>query len=162
MGGIFGSGGDAEAKAPDERPPFRVGEEDRIAFHLAEYAALKAEIAALVEQTRAHLTYAIATSGGIIAWLLTHTERITVPEARFIPFVVSALFGSLSCAAYLRSAEKSAYVRRLEESLAAAGLGWEHEPRRRPGLIMAMHLAMWGAVNLAGLYAAFCIPQLRP
>jgi hypothetical protein len=139
------------AETEDGRDPIVVANKDRIAYHLAEFTALKSEIGELIRQSNAYLTYAIATSGGVAAWLLTHPEDAgPVGPARWRPLTVSFLFGLLSLVSYVRIGEKGAYLRKLEDRLGAFGLGWEREIKRRPRMIFAVHVTMWGALNLAG------------
>lgn len=128
---------------------------DRVAFHMAEFEALKAEIAELVKQTGSYMTFAITASGGIAAWLLTNRME---PEilwwARWLPLVVSALFGCFAMAAYLRMADKGRYLQKIEERLGFDGLGWERAFGKHSPLIGTFQLLGWGAMNALGLFMA--------
>lgn len=132
---------------------------DRIAFHMAEFEALKAEIAELVKQTTAHMSFAVAACGAILAWLLTHPmPGEVIAWARWLPLVVSGLLGLFALAAYLRVGEKGSYLRTLETRLAFPGLGWESKFRRRAPLIGLFQFVGWGVLNGLGLAAALALP----
>src|SRR5688500_16731049 len=116
----------------------------RVAYNMAEFEALKSEIGSLVDQTTTNLTYAIAVSGGVLAWLLTHS----VPPKLFvvatgIPFVVAALFAAYTGACYLRIGVKADYLAEIEQMLSLPGLGWEGRFQKRHALIGAVNFAIW-------------------
>jgi hypothetical protein len=126
---------------------------------MAEFAALKSEIAELVKQTGTYMTFAIASFGAITTWLLTNPmPSEVVLWARWLPLTVSGLFGSLAAAAYLRMGEKGVYLRKIDERLSAAGLGWEKEFSKRPRIMGAFYTLSWGALNLAGLITGLALP----
>jgi hypothetical protein len=129
---------------------------ERVAFHMAEFEALKGEIAELVKQTGTCLTFAITTVGGITAWLLAHTEIIW--WGRWLPLAVSALFGCLAGSYYIRIGQKGDYLRKLELKLGADGLGWQGELNDQPKLIAVMHSLCWGVLNTIGIIVAASPP----
>jgi hypothetical protein len=123
---------------------------------MAEFNALKREIAELVKQTSTCMTFAITTSGGIIAWLLANPEVDW--RARWLPLTLTALFGCLAGSYYIRIGQKGAYLRKLEGGLGTKGLGWEREPKHPPRLIAAIHTLCWGALNAIGIAVAISVP----
>jgi hypothetical protein len=139
----------------DIQPPPAVTDADRIAFHMTEFEALKAEIAELIKQSSLCMTFAITTCGGIAAWLLTHPGGPTV-WTRWLPLAVSSLFGLLSLSYVLRVRAKAEYLRDIETVLGFAGLGWDKRSGRDPLMIGAIHTLIWGALNLGGILFACC------
>jgi hypothetical protein len=122
---------------------------------MAEFDALKGEIAALVKQMWVQLTFALTTSGGIAAWLLTTPlSPKDAALARWLPFAVSGSIGLLAGSSYLRAADKRRYIRKLEKMLGVKGLGWEGERAHNPVLLALAHTASWGAVNGIGILFA--------
>ena len=137
----------------------------RVAFHMAEFGALKSEIAELVRQTSASMTFAVTASGAIAAWLLTHPMDAEILRwARWLPVTVSALFGLFALGAYVRMADKGSYLRKVEARLALDGLGWEGAFAGRSPWIGIFQVLGWGVLNLLGLAMAIALPlpQAQP
>jgi hypothetical protein len=140
---------------PDTNPSLKVTDEDRVKFHMAEFQAAKSEISELLRQTSTTLTFAISMTGGITAWLVAHDmPPVTLNWARWVPLGITVLMGLLALSYLIRTLDKGDYLRKLERRLAAQGLGWERETRRRPWVIVATHLILWGALNLLALTVA--------
>lgn len=157
----------AEAHSPNEpqkcSPSLKTTNADRIAFHMAEFNALKGEIAALIKQMWIQLTFALSASGGIAAWLLTTPLGPDVIDlARWLPFAVSGSIGLLAGSSYLRAADKRRYIRKLEQALGDRCLGWEGERAHNPMLLALAHTASWGAVNGIGIIFALFGPETSP
>jgi len=137
--------------------------EHRIAYAMAEFEALKGEIAALVDQTTRNLNYAIAVSGGVLAWLLTHkVDPNLFRLARSIPFIVAALFALYSFACYARIGEKAAYIALIEKTLSLPGLGWETRFKGRKAWLGAVNFLIWMLLLTGTLLVAAYLPQGDP
>jgi hypothetical protein len=148
-------------------PPLHPDDEHRVAFHMAEFSALKSEIAELVKVASSNLQYALAVSGGITAWLLTTKapeagEKLLFPmtagnlryAAFVLPLVVSAVFGALASAAYQRIGQKGCYLRDIEDHLRAEGLGWERRFEARPRALGGLYSAAWFGLMMFDLAVA--------
>ncbi|MDB5562524.1 MAG: hypothetical protein JWN11_1942 [Hyphomicrobiales bacterium] len=109
--------------------------ENEFRDHLEEYTSLRTEIAATTKLLYDTFTWAALASGGITAWLLSNDTQVqklgTVPStvAGFIPFVLSLLacLGFYHFSAAILSVAR--YMRKLEDFVAAPGLGWERAQR---------------------------------
>jgi hypothetical protein len=156
----------SEPLPPELHPPLAPQNEHRIAFHMAEFSALKAEIAELVKVASSNLQYALAASGGITAWLLTakvpedgktllFPAKLQGPHLVFLlPLLLSVAFGMLAAAAYLRIGHKAEYLKLLESWLRAAGLGWERLFEHRPRMLGWLYGGTWGGLLIFDLVVA--------
>jgi hypothetical protein len=135
---------------------------ERIAFQMAEYAAIKGEIAELVKQTEVYLTFAITAWGGLVAWLLTtRIPQKALEVVSWLPVTLSALFGLLAGSCLLRMSAKADYVKKVEEHLALAGLGWESGRDRRPRHLIVVNTLAWGTLNMLGLLLGWLLPSIQ-
>lgn len=129
----------------------------RVSYNMAEFNALKSEISNLVGQTIRNLNYAIAVSGGVLAWLLTHSIYTNFFSlAKGIPFFVAALFAAYSAACYARIAEKGAYLADIERALSLPGLGWEETFSGRKSWIGFVNFTIW-LVLLVGTFSVWIL-----
>jgi hypothetical protein len=157
---------DDKAKPPRLHPALAPGNQDRITFHMAEFTALKAEIAELVKVASSNLQYALAASGGITAWLLSANmpkagEKLLFPldpvylrYAFLLPFLLSVAFGTLAGTAYSRMGDKAVYLKLLEDWLKAAGLGWERQFGHRKRTLGGLYFATWVGLLVIDLTVA--------
>lgn len=105
--------------------------EDQLRFHLEEYKATRAEIAATIKTLYETFFGGALASGAIAAWLFTNYDKVgqfsTVAQhgAWFIPFGVALI----ACLGFYHFnsiiMRVAAYNKKLEGALAAEGLGWE-------------------------------------
>jgi hypothetical protein len=138
----------ARLKRPDPPATYESLSGGYVTFHQAEFTALKSEIAELVKAAASNFQYAILASGGMFAWLLTSDLKTLAQRdaargelmstAVFLPYGVSALFGALSLAGFVRIGEMATYLRALEKKLACSPFGWE--------TYFSEHKIMMGAV----------------
>ena len=161
-----------DPEGPEDRPPLRPNDQDRIAFHMAEFSALKSEIADLVKVASSNLQYALAVSGAITSWLVVSVKwprfgavsrPLSAENLRYaflLPLLLSALFGMLALAAYLRIGMKGDYLSCIEDRLRARGLGWERHFKQRPRTLGALYLAVWSCLIGFDLIVAYI--GLRP
>jgi hypothetical protein len=157
---------DDKAKPPKLHLALAPENQNRITFHMAEFSALKAEIAELVKVASTNLQYALAATGGITAWLLTTKvpnadEKLLFPvhlaQLRYsflLPLLLSIAFGTLAGAAYSRINDKAVYLRLLEDWLRAAGLGWERTFKARPRTLGALYFTTWIGLLVVDLIVA--------
>jgi hypothetical protein len=66
-----------------------------------------------------------------------------LPQAVWLPFLLSALFSSLSSGLYIRLLEVAKYLRRLEDALGSKELGWENEYSHHPSTIGPLYFYGW-------------------
>ncbi len=141
---------------PKSQPPLAPKDEDRVKFHMAEFSALKAEVAELVKVASSNLQYALATSGGVTAWLLSAKapkgeEKLLFSAqlhaqmhyAFLLPLLLALAFATLAFAAYRRIGHKAEYLKLLESWLRAAGLGWERKFEHRTRMLGWLYGATW-------------------
>ncbi len=105
----------------------------RIAFHMAEFTALKSDLADHIKSTTANLQYALLASAGVFAWTLNdqsvgqatrdHTRALSL--AVWLPFLLSNVFGLYSILIRVRIGKEVQYVRKLEALFSLQGLGFE-------------------------------------
>lgn len=116
--------GSTEAPAPELTPP-------QLQFHLEEYRGLRAEITATIRSQFEAYLYALVANGGIIAWLLANRAQLDtygywgLKLAALVPFLVTLLAycWTLFYGKHIQTA--GGYLRKLEERIGAANLGWE-------------------------------------
>lgn len=138
-----------------DAPSLDIGKDDRIRYHMAEYASLKSEIGALNQQIVTHLTYGIAVSAGVFAWLILREPEWPIMRiARFLPLFASVLFMALSIACHARIEDRQNYIKRLESRFAARELGWEAQPKSRRRHMGRWYLAGWIFLGLGNFAAA--------
>ena len=150
--------------APEPRfPQDEVTPEKRIAFHMAEFNAIKSAVSDLEKAAAANLQYALLASGGIFTWLAaakrpasgTNEAPIFPVDVRwlgllwFVPLGIAVLFGGLSLVQYLYIRQRSHYIRRIERQLAFGGFGFEDKFSRRPRSIGWYYGVIWLALILA-------------
>ncbi len=125
-----------------------------VAFHQAEFVALKSEIAEIIKAAAANFQYAVVGSAAIFTWIATsdrapdHKPIIPVnsnllAQAVWLPFLLSALFFSLSGGLYIRLIEVARYLRRLEGALGSNELGWEKDYSTHPPTIGPLYFYGW-------------------
>jgi hypothetical protein len=115
-------------------------------FHRAEFVALKSEITEIIKAAAANFQYAVVGSATIFTWIATSDRAADVdllPLAVWLPFLLSALFFSLSRGLYVRLLEIARYLRRLEDSLGSNDLGWEKEYSAHPSTIGPLYFYGW-------------------
>jgi hypothetical protein len=138
--------------------------DDRIAYHMEEFKALKGEIAELVKSTASYLQYAILASAAVYAWLAT--AKISKPEegvytffsphvlefAAFLPSVLSVVFGMLTLASYKRISEKGDYLAALEQQFRlSTTLGWQNKLKDASRLIRWSYVLGWSTLIICNL-----------
>lgn len=129
-------------------------------FHLKEYELLIEDIRKLGEQSGQCLTFAISGCGIALAWLFTEQNLSSVAGARFIPFLVSGVFGALAFSYFLRSVEKMRYVGKLESLLGDAQLGFQSTRKNLfPASLLAVYFIAWMSLNCATAFVAFRPPM---
>ncbi len=104
---------------------------DQLAYHLDEYRALRQEVAFHQRMVYGAFGWAVIASGVITTWLVANAESIQAIggfPARVVWFVpgmvcVFAWLGFYHFHTVLMLT--GGYLKRLEEALAAEGLGWE-------------------------------------
>jgi hypothetical protein len=135
-------------------PPERHLSEAQAAFHRAEFEAFKSEITEIIKAAAANFQYATVGSAAIFTWIATsdraadHKPIIPVnpdllPQAVWLPFLLSALFFSLSSGLYIRLLEVVRYLRRLENALGSNELGWEKDYSAHPPTIVPLYFYGW-------------------
>jgi hypothetical protein len=125
---------------------------------MAEFSALKSEIAALNQQVVTHLNYGIAVSAGVFAWLfLREPEWEIMSIARFLPFLAAILFGVLSVACHARMEDRQRYIALLEAHFSARGLGWEAQPKSRRRHMGRWYLTAWAVLAAGNLLTAILV-----
>lgn len=146
---------DDKAKPSQLHPVLAPENQTCMSFHMAEFTALKAEIAELVKVASSNLQYALAASGGITAWLLSAKvpdtgekllfplEPVQLRYAFLLPLLLSVAFGTLAGAAYGRIGYKAKYLKLLEDWMRAAGLGWERRFGTRARTLGGLYIATW-------------------
>jgi hypothetical protein len=105
---------------------------ERVAFHMEEFKALKAEMLEDTKVFNSNYLYAVASSGGIVAWLLGSSGPKCGPWTRAetfsiccLPLFVSALLFLQSLGARNRTTQKGLYLSELEKLFSLPNLGWQ-------------------------------------
>jgi hypothetical protein len=142
----------------DPGPPIDLADKQRVAFHLEEFKALKAEIAEDLKLISANFQFAVILSGGIAAWMLAKdhvipkgTEQAAFVIASWLPLLFSALFGFTVWAISRRFDIKGGYIRTLEGNFRFDDLGWEHAWDFRKHSVGKMVWAQWSFLGLLDL-----------
>jgi hypothetical protein len=136
--------------------------DQQIAFHMAEFTALKAEIAEQVKAAAANFQYALIASGGVIAWLSTKdkpTSPTLVELAWWVPVILSVFFGALSLVTMFRLGFTGTYILELEKRLAVNGHGWETYFRTRSRLFGLLYVIAWVVLIGGTLWLALRGPR---
>ena len=138
--------------------------EEQLRFHIEEYKALRAEIAAYVKYSFDFFLYAAIASGAIAAWLLTHGAELAglspgvARGAAFIPFMIS-LIAYLFTRHLIFIVDRTAmYCSKFEAAAAIPGLGWETHLRSGsapvPLVIALTHHMSWVVLIGANFFFA--------
>jgi hypothetical protein len=122
------------------------GSDKQIAFHQAEFSALKVEVAELVKSTASNFQYAAVGSAAVVTWIATGHDKMNSDVLRtglWLPFLLASLLVSMSAAQYIRIGDIAAYLLRLENALGSKDLGWEKTFRTRPRTVGLIYLLGW-------------------
>jgi hypothetical protein len=141
-------------------------------FHLAEFNALKSEVAEIIKAASANFQYAAVGSAAIFTWIATSNRSMDhqpifninpelLPLTLWIPFLLAALFFSLSSALYIRLSEMARYLRRLEDALGLKDLGWEKEYSAHPGTIGPLYFYGWVCLLAGNWFLALHLAPLK-
>ena len=153
----FGIGNELPAEGQDavmSDAGLQISNEDRIRYHMAEFTALKSEIAELIKQTYAYLTYAVGISGAIFSWLLTRSDEETnMWWMVFLPWLITFFYSQMAIASRRRINLKGGYLKLLEGRFSAPGLGWERTFAVQRESIGRLHAVAWVVL----FWGTFCI-----
>lgn len=117
---------------------------------MAEFSALKREIADQEVAIGRSLTFAITVSGVVLAWVsANHSSSTPMTLALWMPFGVSFLFGINSWAMYDHIVAKGKYLRQLELQFGLKALGWERAFREAAPMIRRLVYLPWAALIAA-------------
>ena len=151
----------------------------QIAFHQAEFVALKAEIAELVKSNAANFQYAVIASAGVFAWI-AGAERITDHKPLFelqpgvlhyvfwLPVTIATFFGLMSIGIASRIRQMGSYLEKLEEQLGEnkvgnnVSLGWESFFQKRFGVFGVLYSIGWVVLLGGNVYLAISLPMKPP
>src|SRR5215469_2101171 len=118
-------------------------EKNNFDFHLAEYSALRSEMALQIRFLRESLFFTAIANSAVMAWLLsngmlTKNYRLLFVLSSWLPLIIT-LTGLFLYRFSSRNVQRMAtYCQELERLLAFEGLGWEtwlQENRRNKGFI---------------------------
>lgn len=116
--------GTPETPAPELTP-------NQLQFHLEEYRGLRAEITTSIRSQFEAYLYALVANGGIIAWLLANRAELEaygfwgLKLAALVPLLVTVLAYCWTIFYGKHVQTVGGYLRKLEERIGAANLGWE-------------------------------------
>ncbi|MGZ6243609.1 MAG: hypothetical protein ACXWN9_13630 [Candidatus Binataceae bacterium] len=131
---------------------------DQIDFHLAEYAALKAEVREAAATAASHFRWAAVSSAAILAWLATQGADLDIPLAVFLaPAAITLLMGTLAAARLVRTRAIREYLVQLETTLGYPVLGWEERFQKQKALVRALSMIGWLALLGADAYAGLAL-----
>lgn len=141
--------------------------EEQHEFHLEEFKQLKGEIAVLLGRIDTLARYALLVAATVFSWLTTQGIGVApdgawcnkVPlrifrQAWWIPLAFSALSGMAAVLALCRAMQMGAYIKKIEQRMAAHGLGWEHSLEKKTSVLTLAGVVFWAILFLAtGLVA---------
>lgn len=133
---------------------------------MEEYKQIRAEVGVLLARVENILRYSLIVTATIYAWLivqsvgLTHEGRacLKLPgelmrPGWFIPPVFVLLAAASAFATYWRIKQMGDYLRKIEDAIGVAALGWEKYLAPKAPVVTGTTIIVWLLLLSASIYA---------